>query len=153
MGMGPHIPLPARRLACYSTSSLLNQRGSQPMLSINALSGGDQRYYLSLVNINYYTEGGEPEGQWYGLAAQELGLAGPVQKEHLERLCNGFHHLTEEKLVQNAGVLEGPKARKPADDLTFSADKTVSAIWAVTEDEALRKALDEKFDRAVKRAL
>src|SRR4051812_31563427 len=100
------------------------------MLSISALSGGDQRYYLALVNINYYTEGGEPEGLWYGLAAAELGLSGTVQKEHLERLSNGFHHLTEKTLVQNAGVLKGDKARKPGDDMTFSAPKEVSALFA-----------------------
>src|SRR5436190_2003642 len=122
------------------------------MLSISALGGGGQRYYLELVNINYYSEGGEPPGRYYGLGARELGLAGTIEREHLERLANGFDHLTGEKLVQNAGVLKGPKARKPADDLTFSADKTVSAIWAVA-DKDLQQALQRMHDRAVRKAL
>ena len=123
------------------------------MLSISPLSGGDQGYYLQLCNVNYYTEGGEAEGQWHGLAAREFGLSGTVDREHLERLCNGFDHLTGEKpLVQNAGVLEGAKARKPGDDMCFSADKTVSAIFAVADDD-LRAKIRQAQDRAVNAAL
>src|SRR4051794_1324524 len=55
MGIFP-LSCPARK-GLRSTSSSL--RLERPMLSISALSGGDQWYYLSLVNINYYTEGGE----------------------------------------------------------------------------------------------
>ena len=122
------------------------------MMSISALSGGDHHYYLQLTNTNYYTESGEPPGRWYGLAAEEFGLSGLVEKAHLERLCNGFHHETEKRLVQNAGVLEGDKARKPGDDMTFSADKTVSALFAVADDD-LRDAIRREHDRAVKAAL
>ena len=123
------------------------------MLSISPLSGGDQGYYLKLTNTAYYTEGGEPPGQWYGLGAREFGLSGTVQQEHLERLCNGFDHLTGEKaLVQNAGVLDGKKARKPGDDMTFRADKTVSALFAVADPE-LRDAIRQAHLRAVKAAL
>ena len=122
------------------------------MMSVSALSGGDHHYYLQLTNINYYTESGEPPGLWYGLAAEEFGLSGVVEKAHLERLCNGFHHETEKRLVQNAGVLEGEKARKPGDDMTFSADKTVSALFAIADDD-LRDAIRREHDRAVKAAL
>src|SRR5262249_6086467 len=113
--------------------------------------GGDERYYLSLVNINYYLEGGEPPGRYYGLGAQEFGLSGLVERKDLEALCLGYDPHTG-RGVQNAGVFEGKKARTPGYDLTFSADKTVSAIWAVAKDE-LREAIQKKFDRAVKRAL
>jgi conjugative relaxase-like TrwC/TraI family protein len=123
------------------------------MLSIGSLSGGDQGYYLKLTNVNYYTEGGEPEGRWYGPGAREFGLQGKVEKEHLERLCNGFDHLTgEKKLVQNAGVFEGKKARSPGHDMTFSADKTVSALFAVADGD-LRNAIRKAHDQAVKAAL
>jgi conjugative relaxase-like TrwC/TraI family protein len=123
------------------------------MLSISPLAGGGQGYYLQLANINYYLEGGEPEGRWFGRGCAEFGLSGTVEREHLERLCNGFHH--EEpgrKLVQNAGVFEGPKARKPGDDLCFSADKTISAIFAVADDD-LRQQIRRAQDRAVEAAL
>ena len=123
------------------------------MLSISPLSGGDQGYYLALTNTNYYVESGEPLGEWRGLAAQALGLEGFVEKEHLERLCNGYHHLTEKALVQNAGVLEGDKARKPGDDMTFSADKTVSAIFGATDDQTLRDGIRDAHKHAVITAL
>ena len=105
------------------------------MLSISALSGGDQRYYLSLANINYYTEGGEPLGHWYGQCRHEFGLNGVVEREHLERLCEGFDpHDPEQKLVRNAGVVDDEKknqvARKPGDDLTFSMPKSASIVSA-----------------------
>src|SRR5215470_19713897 len=102
------------------------------MLSINALGGGGQGYYLSLVNINYYVEGGEPPGLWYGHCRHEFGLEGMVQREHLERLCDGFHpHDGEKALVRNAlkdgeSPKEGQQPRKPADDLTFSCPKSAS---------------------------
>src|SRR4051794_33177266 len=119
------------------------------MLSINALSGGDQRYYLSLVNINYYVEGGEPPGVWYGHCRHEFGLDGIVEREHLERLCYGFDpHDPDHKLVRNAGKEE----RKPGDDLTFSAPKSVSVAWGIGPDD-LRKSIEEAHNRAVRRAL
>jgi conjugative relaxase-like TrwC/TraI family protein len=115
------------------------------MLSISPLSGGDHKYYLQLTNLNYYLPGerGEPEGQWFGKGAEAYGLSGVVQREHLERVCNGFHPETGKPLVQNAGILEGDKARKPGDDMTFSAPKTVSALFAVGDDRLqaeIRKA-------------
>ena len=123
------------------------------MLSISPLSGGGQGYYLALANLNYYLEGGEPEGRWFGQGCAEFGLSGTVERDHLERLCNGFQpDDPEHKLVQNAGVLEGPKARKPGDDLCFSADKTVSAIFAVADDD-LREKIRQAQDRAVNAAL
>ena len=119
------------------------------MLSINALSGGDQGYYLALTNINYYTEGGEPEGRWYGQCRHELGLSGTVEKEHLERLCEGFSHVDgESRLVRNAGR----ESRKPGDDLTFSAPKSVSVAWGLGPDD-LRKAIEAAHGKAVQRAL
>jgi conjugative relaxase-like TrwC/TraI family protein len=138
----------------HTFAAVTDFRGeTTPMLSISPLSGGDHRYYLSLTNVNYYTESGEPLGTWHGLAASEFGLKGYVEKEHLERLCNGFHHETGEKLVQNAGVTEGDKARKPGDDMTFSADKTISALFAATTDEELRAGIRAAHERAVKVAL
>jgi conjugative relaxase-like TrwC/TraI family protein len=127
------------------------------VLSISALSGGDQRYYLSLANINYYTEGGEPPGFWLGQCRHEFGLSGMVEREHLERLCEGFDpHDPEKKLVRNAGVVDDEKknqvARKPGDDLTFSMPKSASVVWAVAPED-LRKAIEAAHHRAVKRAL
>jgi conjugative relaxase-like TrwC/TraI family protein len=119
------------------------------VLSINALASGDQGYYLALTSINYYTEGGEPQGRWYGQCRHELELTGTVQKEHLERLCEGFSHRDgESRLVRNAGK----ETRKPGDDLTFSAPKSVSVAWGLGPDD-LRKAIEAAHRKAVQRAL
>ncbi|RUL88008.1 MobF family relaxase [Tautonia sociabilis] len=123
------------------------------MLSISPLSSGRAEYYLQLANANYYQEGGEPPGQWYGQGAREFGLAGEVQPEHLERLCEGFHpHDGVTPLVRNAGRKEGSAPRKPGDDLTFSMPKSASIAWACASDE-LRSKIEQADLRAVRQAL
>lgn len=117
------------------------------MLSIASLSRGPG-YYLELANINYYADGGEPPPTWCGTVARELGLSGLAQREHVERLCSGYHHETGRGLVRNAGE----ESRNPGHDLTFSAPKSVSVAWAMA-DEALRKAIAIKHEEAVKTAL
>jgi len=117
------------------------------VLSVASLAQGPG-YYLELANINYYAEGGEPPPTWYGTAAREFGLSGIAVREHVERLCSGFHHDTGEALVRNAGK----DSRNPGHDLTFSAPKSVSVAWAIG-DEALRKAIAIKHEEAVKQAL
>ncbi len=67
------------------------------MLSVAPLSQGPG-YYLELANINYYAEGGEPLPLWHGTAAREFGLSGIAQREHVERLCSGYHHETQDSL-------------------------------------------------------
>ncbi|RUL84602.1 MobF family relaxase [Tautonia sociabilis] len=124
------------------------------MLSISPLaSGGRVAYYLDLANVNYYEQGGEPPGRWYGQGAREFGLAGEVKREHLERLCEGFDpHDGGRPLVRNAGRRDGPAPRKPGDDLTFSAPKSVSIAWACADDQ-LRGEIERADREAVKQAL
>lgn len=117
------------------------------MLSVAPLAQGPG-YYLELANINYYAEGGEPLPVWHGTAAREFGLSGTAERLHVERLCSGYHHESQERLVRNAGTPE----RNPGHDLTFSAPKSVSVAWAMG-DEALRKAIAIKHDQAVREAL
>lgn len=117
------------------------------MLSVASLAQGPG-YYLELANINYYAEGGEPLPLWHGTAARELGLSGIAEREHVERLCSGYHHETEKPLVRNAGTPE----RNPGHDLTFSCPKSVSVVWAMA-DPALRKAIEIKQQEAVREAL
>jgi conjugative relaxase-like TrwC/TraI family protein len=111
------------------------------MLTPAPLSSGKAHYYLSLTASSYYTESPEPKGYWYGDGAKEFGLSGEVQAEHLCRLCEGFDPHTEARLVRNAGVTEGPRARKHGDDLCFSAPKSVSVAWALAPEE-LRGAIE-----------
>jgi len=127
------------------------------MLSIGAMGNGQGTYYVGLAREDYYLEGGEPPGRWLGEGAARLGLidaagTGPDQGDRVEReaLLNLFagcdaHGLP---LVQNADA----KDRQPGWDLTFSAPKSVSTIWAVADADT-RHAIQEAHFAALKEAL
>ena len=102
----------------------------------------------------YYTGGEEPDGIWWnpsGLfksdehALNELSV---VDSADFYKLYNGFHPKTGEKLTQNSGSAK----RCPAYDLTFNADKTVSALWAMADPE-LRGQIEQAHNDAVQVAL
>lgn len=119
------------------------------MLSIGQLSKGSERYYTELAREDYYLNGGEPPGKWWGQGAEALGLSGKVSRDQLSRVMDGFHPGGEsEKLVQNAGSLE----RNVGLDLTFSADKSVSVLWAFGDQET-RSSIERAHGEAVKGAL
>ncbi len=109
-------------------------------------------YYLQkLVEISpredYYLRGGTATGRWCGSGTTEVGLAGNVSAEGLVRLFDGEHPGTGEQL--------GRRLRKDgvtAWDVTFSADKSVSLLWALG-DELTRKEVLEAFEEATSQAL
>ena len=119
------------------------------MLSISPMSGAGQGdYYIELAREDYYLEGGEPSGQWFGDGARELGLEGEVQKQELSNVLRGYSPNGEHQLVQNAGA----ENRQSGWDLTFSAPKSVSVAWSQSEGE-MRKAFQEAHQKAVTKAL
>jgi conjugative relaxase-like TrwC/TraI family protein len=107
-------------------------------------------YVLSLAAANYYTEGGEPLGRWYGDGCKALHLSGNVQPKVLRRLFAGLSPDRKTRLVQEV-VVEGRK-RQSGWDLTFSAEKSVSVLWAVSNSE-MRRKIEAAHERAVHRAL
>jgi conjugative relaxase-like TrwC/TraI family protein len=89
---------------------------------------GKVDYYEQTAQLEYYQpeKSGEPPGRWHdSRATRELGLSGVARKKDVDSLAQGFHPRTGEKLVQNAGK----KNRKPGDDMTVSAPKSVSIEW------------------------
>lgn len=114
------------------------------MLSIGSMSPGQGSYYLNLAKGDYYTQGGEPLGQWYGAGAARLGLAGVVEEQP-------FYHLLTGVAPDGRSILvKAPpgKEHNPGWDLTFSAPKSVSVFWAQA-DEATRQRLQELHEQAV----
>ena len=107
------------------------------MLSISppARGAGKGDYYLQLAREDYYTGGGEPQGQWHGEGAQLLGLQGSVEAEELRNLMRGYDPTGGKALVQNAG--EGN--RQCFWDLTFSAPKSVSVAWLQASPELAKE--------------
>ncbi len=108
-------------------------------------------YYLQKLGEispreDYYLRGGMASGLWRGSGAAELGLEGTVNAEGLVRLFDGESPSTGEQLgrrLRRDGVA--------AWDVTFSADKSVSLLWALGDEETRRQVL-EAFDEATSSA-
>ena len=117
-----------------------------------SLAKAAKDYYLRKLGEispgeDYYLRGGAATGRWRGNGATELGLEGTVTAEGLVRLFDGQHPATGEQLgrsVRQDGVA--------AWDVTFSADKSVSLLWALGDDET-RQQVVAAFDEATSQAL
>ncbi len=96
---------------------------------------------------DYYLRGGTAKGRWHGSGAAGLGLEGVVSAEGLVRLFDGQDPTTGEQFgrqLRRDGVA--------AWDLTFSADKSVSLLWAFGGDE-VRRHVVEAFEESTAEAL
>ena len=118
---------------------------------MSAMSGGQASYYLGLGREDYYLQGGEPPGQWYGEGAAALGLTGPVEADHLYNLFAGRSPWGDRSLIQRQNHARKAEHR-PGWDLTFSAPKSVSVLWSQAE-EPVRAVLQSLHARAVQAAL
>ena len=103
------------------------------MLSVGKLVAGAEDYYLSMVargREEYYTGAGESPGTWLGTGTAALGLAGEVSPEDLRALLAGLspRRGTELGLPKRSGP------RVAGFDLTFSAPKSVSLLYALGSD-------------------
>jgi conjugative relaxase-like TrwC/TraI family protein len=101
------------------------------MLSIGKLGRGQERYYLGKVAEgaeDYYSGEGEAEGYWLGDAAEDLGLQGKVTPSQLTGMLTGENPATGEPLGLRYVAGKGPV---PGFDLTFSAPKSASVLWAL----------------------
>ena len=97
----------------------------------------------------YYTAGEEPDGVWFnprGLLGLENGSK--VDSSDFHRLYNGFSPDGSTKLTRNAGS----ENRSAGLDMTFSADKSVSALWAVADPD-LRSRIEDAHNDAARVAL
>ncbi len=116
------------------------------MLSIGRLGvATGAEYYLETVANSvddYYLGHGEAPGRWIGATADQLGLTGEVNADQLRNLLAG---------LSPEGVSLGMQLRtdrRPGYDLTFSAPKGVSLLWAFSSDQ-IRSEITEAHDRAV----
>jgi conjugative relaxase-like TrwC/TraI family protein len=99
------------------------------MLSIGKMGHGQEGYYLGKVAEgaeDYYSGEGEAEGYWLGDAADDLGLQGKVEADQLTAMLTGTNPASGEPLG-----LRHVEDGIPGFDLTFSAPKSVSVLWAL----------------------
>jgi conjugative relaxase-like TrwC/TraI family protein len=124
------------------------------MLTIGKLgaSRGRLEYYDAQVAQgaeDYYAGRGEAPGSWRGAGARSLGLpvGGQVDRGGFMALMRGRHPETGEVLREM-----GKRSTVAGLDLTFSAPKSVSVLFAIADDQTSR-ALLAAHQRAVDAAL
>ena len=103
-------------------------------MSVHVLSGGQETYYLREVAQGaeeYYTERGEVPGRWLGSLAASNGLIGEVDAEDLRSVLAGVLPSSGERIA-------GCNRKNAAIDVTLSAPKSVSVLWALADDMWLR---------------
>ncbi|MCA1677026.1 MAG: relaxase domain-containing protein, partial [Actinobacteria bacterium] len=125
-----------------------SQAASLLVMSVDPLGpDGAATYYLEVVAggvEDYYLRPGESPGRWIGPAATELGLVGEVRPEDLEALLAGRDPRT--------GTRIATWLTRPGYDLTLSAPKSVSLLWALG-DERVAATVQEAHDQAVDAAI
>lgn len=119
------------------------------MISIGKLVNAEQvvLYLLEAgtdAKVEYYTARGETPGRWTGRVAQHLGLDGEVTSEQLRSLLDGRDHRSGGDLMAR----RWSRQTVVAFDVTFSAPKSVSLLWAIG-DEDTRAAVLRAHQAAV----
>ena len=113
------------------------------MLTIGKLgtSRGRLEYYDAQVAAgveDYYAGRGESPGRWRGAGASALGLGtrGTVKRHEFMRLMGGCH-------PADGSVLRpmGARSTVAGFDLTFSAPKSVSVLFAIGDDHTTGELL------------
>jgi conjugative relaxase-like TrwC/TraI family protein len=107
------------------------------MLSRGKVTPATVSYYTDTVARgldDYYAGRGEAPGRWVGGGSAAAGLSGEVTAEELVRLFEGVHPRTGDALGEPYRVRDGAD-RVTGWDLTFSAPKSVSALWATAGGE------------------
>jgi len=107
------------------------------VLTITTLA--DAEYLLRQVAMgvdDYYMGSGEAPGVWQGRLAAELRLVGVVEHDQLRALLLGRDPASDVELLAGRG-----RPRKvTAYDVTFSAPKSVSLLWAFASPEVASAA-------------
>jgi conjugative relaxase-like TrwC/TraI family protein len=136
------------------TNGVSEGRSWCPVMSLWKLRVGAENYYLAQVAAGldvYYTGRGETPGRWLGAASSGLGLGdGDVTAEELRAVLAGLRPGTG--LNPNGDRLRTWRNRVPGFDLTFSAPKSVSVLYALG-DPLVRGQVVEATDAAVESAL
>ncbi len=120
------------------------------MLSRGKVTPATVSYYTDEVAAgleDYYAGRGEAVGHWVGHGSAAAELSGEVSPEQLARLFQAVHPDTGEALGSAYNVRDDAD-RVTGWDLTFSAPKSLSVLWALGGGE-VGMAAKEAHDAAV----
>jgi conjugative relaxase-like TrwC/TraI family protein len=111
---------------------------------VTTLKGlGAGRYYVEQLP-SYYLDANEPRGRWVGIAAHELALSGELVDEDFLAVMDG---LDPNRPDRHVGRAYGDDSVRGF-DVTCSAPKSVSVLFALGDNDVRRRVLDS-HDRAV----
>jgi conjugative relaxase-like TrwC/TraI family protein len=113
-----------------------------------------KEYFAEHLSVgDYYTEGQQVLGQWYGQGAEQLGLSGITGQDEFAALCDNLHPQTGEKLTVRQkttrldtgadGELRKNANRRVFYDFTFSPAKSVSIAALVGHDPRIVEAHEQ----------
>src|ERR1035437_4320572 len=106
------------------------------MLGDHRLTSKGADYYLSDLaqELPLPVRWEDGPAAWIGQAAEGLGLRGAIDPAHLRAVLAGRHPTTGQRLRSDRATVLGF-------DLTFSAPKSVSVVFALGGEEAARQVL------------
>ncbi len=110
---------------------------------VTTLKGPEAGAYYVEALPSYYLDSGEPPAQWRGAGAEALGLAGEVEDEDFLAVMAGTRPANGGLLGRRFG-----ETSVRGFDVTASAPKSVSVLFALGDDEVRQVVLDA-HDRAV----
>jgi conjugative relaxase-like TrwC/TraI family protein len=90
---------------------------------------------------DYYTEGQELIGLWRGRGAERLTLAGRIDRDDWDLLCDNLQPETGEPLTVRRRT-----ERRVGYDFNFHCPKSVSLLYGLTQDERILQAFRESVD-------
>ncbi len=106
-------------------------------MRVKTLKGALAGAYYTEELGGYYLDGGDPDGEWWGRGADiEFGLDGAVNPEAFLALMAGRDPRTGAQL----GRAYGERSARGY-DITFSAPKSVSVLWAIGDAETQHQVL------------
>ena len=111
---------------------------------VTTLKGPDAGAYYVEALPNYYLQSGEPRGLWHGRGAQVLGLSGEIVDADFLAVMAGEH---PDRPGWSLGRRYGDDSVRGF-DVTCSAPKSVSVLFAVGDDQT-RTAVLDGHDQAV----
>jgi conjugative relaxase-like TrwC/TraI family protein len=125
------------------------------VLSVVKLRVGQEAYHLTGVAKSleeYYSGSGEASGWWAGVGTARLGLVGEVDGDDLRALLGGMAPGSG-GLSPNGEEIKPHPRRVPGFDLTWKAPKSLSVLYAVSDDPRVQGAIIEACEAALRSTL
>ena len=124
-------------------TAVVRDRGCVVTVRVTTLKGTDAGTYYVEQLPRYYVDANEPPGRWHCRGAERLGLTGDVDPDSFVDVMAGHAPGSD---VHLGRTYDERSVR--GFDVTASAPKSVSVLFAVADDTT-RQTVLEAHDRAV----